>query len=112
MRSSFNPVQLLAMAIREASVIPLQSQRSNVWTLEQLTAIEMILSSVNREQLLIHSVCSPVQCVDSDMMLSSVISLQNETYNDSNPTQLVDNDMILASVSSQHETSKECSPVQ
>jgi hypothetical protein len=49
------------MAIREASVIPSQFQRLNVWTLEPLTVIEMILTSVNREQQLTPRVCNPVQ---------------------------------------------------
>ena len=42
-----NPVQLLAMAINEASVIPSQFQMSIICILEQLTAIEMILASVS-----------------------------------------------------------------
>ena len=43
----FNPVQLLAMTMNEASVIPSLFQKFNVCILGQLTAIEMILASVN-----------------------------------------------------------------
>ena len=56
-----NPVQLLAMAINEASVIPSQFQMSNFCILEQLTAMEMMLASVNMIQLITFSDCNPVQ---------------------------------------------------
>jgi len=82
---SCNPVQLLAMAIREASFIPSQ----------QLTAIEMILTSVNREQQLTPRVCNPVQWVDIDIILASVSLMQYEKSNNCSPVHI---DMILASV--------------
>ena len=86
---------LLAMAINDASDIPSQVQRFNVWTPEQLTAIEMILTSVNREQQLTPRVCNPVQWVDIDIILASVSLMHPETSNDCSPLYI---DMILASV--------------
>ena len=56
-----NPVQLLAMAINEASVIPWHLQMSKFCILEQLTAMEMILVSVDRLQFIARSDCNPVQ---------------------------------------------------
>ena len=90
-------MQLLAMAIRETSVM-LVYGIFNSYNPVQFSEMEMILASVIREQSIRFSDCSPVQWVDIDMMLASVIWLHLHILKDCSPVQCVEIDMMPASV--------------